>query len=734
MGDACDPRPDEQDVDTDADEVYDYIDNCPTTYNQDQKDMDNDGVGDTCDSDMDGDGIDNDQDNCPQIANPTQRDRDEDGIGNICDSDVVCSFNPETVQNLLSEGGDALEKFGFSVSIDGDTAVVGSPGDFYNEGFSGDEFAAAGAAYIYTRSDNTWVYQQRLVAPDGMEHDGFGSAVSLNGDTIAIGSLSLNSVYIFVRSENMWVLEQQLAVDDATIHPFGFFSLAVDGDTLAVPAVRYEGGNFVSLVYIFIRSGFVQGPIEADIMWRWEFQQEIAVDGASYAYGGLGEPEVALEKDTLVVSFSDGVYVYARSPHDTLVTPFPNTSACFDGDISLFPDVVYSFSLSNDIWYLQQKITNFGGSVSLYGDTLVIGSIDAVNIFIRLGTAWVYQQKLIYDEYSGEDSGRAVAVNKDIIVVGSPYSSYWREQPGSIYIFTRSCPEDTVWKQQQKITAPSNIIGGYEYFGSAVAVDDGIIWAGFPGDDEIGTDAGSVRVFNQIDGICTCDDIDGDGVTAWEDNCLLIPNPDQSDVDNDWIGNACDDDNDNDGIIDELDNCPLVDNFDQADSDNDGIGDACDEYIITPSAGTGGSISPGTPQVLAHGAAIEFTITPLGGYAIEQVEGCGGSLVDNTYTIAPASADCTVTASFRELDSDEDGIDDTWEMQYFGNLTTADATTDYDRDGYTDLQEYLNNLNGETDPKEGAYDPTVRNAPRGTGWSMRGGALPAVYLLLLQKN
>jgi len=36
------------------------------------------------------------------------------------------------------------------------------------------------------------------------------------------------------------------------------------------------------------------------------------------------------------------------------------------------------------------------------------------------------------------------------------------------------------------------------------------------------------------------------------------------------------DDNDNDGILDINDNCPLIANPDQADIDNDGIGDVCD--------------------------------------------------------------------------------------------------------------------------------------------------------------
>ncbi len=40
-------------------------------------------------------------------------------------------------------------------------------------------------------------------------------------------------------------------------------------------------------------------------------------------------------------------------------------------------------------------------------------------------------------------------------------------------------------------------------------------------------------------------------------------------------------------------------------------------------------------------------------------------------------------------DSDADGLPDYWEIEYFGNLTTTDGTGDHDRDGLSDLDEYL---------------------------------------------
>ena len=87
-------------------------------------------------------------------------------------------------QKLLASDGGAndFELFGCSVAVDGDTAVIGAFEDCWHDG-------CFGSAYVFTRdSSGTWVEQQKLTASDAAYGDNFGYSVAVDGDTAVIGA------------------------------------------------------------------------------------------------------------------------------------------------------------------------------------------------------------------------------------------------------------------------------------------------------------------------------------------------------------------------------------------------------------------------------------------------------------------------------------------------------------------------------------------------------------------
>ncbi len=74
-------------------------------------------------------------------------------------------------------------------------------------------------------------------------------------------------------------------------------------------------------------------------------------------------------------------------------------------------------------------------------------------------------------------------------------------------------------------------------------------------------------------------DIDEDGTGDVCDNCPKFENADQADLDGDGIGDPCDNDADGDSILNGVDNCPWAHNPNQGDLDEDEIGDLCDDDI-----------------------------------------------------------------------------------------------------------------------------------------------------------
>ena len=156
-----------------------------------------------------------------------------------------------------------------------------------------------------------------------------------------------------------------------------------------------------------------------------------------------------------------------------------------------------------------------------------------------------------------------------------------------------------------------------------------------------------------------CDeDLDGDTVVNLDDNCPADANGDQANADADASGDACDLDDDGDGINDADDNCPLVANAEQADLNGDGTGNLCDD----DKDGDGIVDLDDNCELVANADQADLDIDGLGDLC---------DLDDDGDTIADRADNCPLDANTDQADLDSDGAGDLCDLDDDGD-TVAD--------------------------------------------------------------
>ena len=154
---------------------------------------------------------------------------------------------------LTASDAESEDDFGRSVSISGDTAIIGSP-------FDDDGGSNSGSAYVFVRSGTTWTEQAKLTASDGASGDQFGFSVSISGDTAIIGATKddgarpdSGSAYVFVRSAGTWTEQAKLTATKAASEDNFGDSVSISGDTAVVGSIGDDdGGSRAGSAYVYV--------------------------------------------------------------------------------------------------------------------------------------------------------------------------------------------------------------------------------------------------------------------------------------------------------------------------------------------------------------------------------------------------------------------------------------------------------------------------------------------------
>jgi len=329
--------------------------------------------------------------------------------------------SPEEVAKLLAADGAGGDQLGNSVSVLGDVAVIGAYED-------NDNGMNSGSAYIYRFDGTSWTQEAKLLPADGVVNDRFGISVSISGNVAIIGAHNgfhngarSGSAYVFRYDGTNWTEEVKLlAADRAPIDRFGI-SVSVSGDIAMIGAyLDDDKGNMSGSVYVYRYDG---------TNWAEEAKL-LPADGAAGDQFGFS------------VSISDDVAVIG---------------ARLDDDNGLNSGSAYVYRYDGANWTEEAKLLAtdgaatdlFGYSVSVSGDTAVIGSrrdddngTDSGSAYIYRydGTNWEEQAKQSPADGAANDQfGSSVSVSGDTALIGARQDNDNGNNSGSAYIFNLNC-------------------------------------------------------------------------------------------------------------------------------------------------------------------------------------------------------------------------------------------------------------------------------------------------------
>jgi len=359
-------------------------------------------------------------------------------------------LGPFVEHRLFSPGPQQFGLFGYSVAVKGPVMIVGAFGEDGVE-------PSTGAAYVYRRVAGAWVQEARLIAPDGHTDDLFATSVTLDGDTVVLGSpravtpdgIPCGAAYVFRRVAGQWGLEAELFPSDRT--PFGDFGydlgVALSGDTLVVGADGPEDDGLPGLAaYVFTRRGTA---------WT---QTAVLTNPDSATPAGFGDT-VSIDGKTIVVG------------------------ASLEADGA---GAAYVFRLQHDRWVKQARLAAsdptpgaaFGFSTAIDGETIAVGATSGLNdagldsgaayVFERRDGGWAQTARLApADGKTGNSFGYRVAVADELVAVGAlKTTSPAGVTTGAVYLYQ---PAHHAWSQQAELFPSDGARIGR--FGCSLATD-----------------------------------------------------------------------------------------------------------------------------------------------------------------------------------------------------------------------------------------------------------------------
>lgn len=356
-------------------------------------------------------------------------------------------FTPDF--EFIAGDGATNSQFGIAVDIEGDTAVVGAVGTLAGN--------PAGSAYVFFRFNGSWNLQTVLTPNDPTPPKSFGNSVSISGNTVVIGAggstTEIGAAYVFLRSGSSWAQQAKLTASDGAINDLFGAVVALDANTAVIGARLDDVAASVDQgsAYVFVRSGTSwtqQAKLTAN--------DGATTDNFGIAVDVIGNTVIigANQDDNTTLTDNGSAYVYTRSgtvwtqltkliANDTVTNGKFGRAVDFNTPTELVvgatgSDAGYIFKFDLGAWVPEAKLVPASGfvqagiSVAMQGDIVLLGdnfntvngsaNAGAIYVFARTGATWTEVDRLTASDSAVQDQmGFSLAYDGNAAIAGAAF-------------------------------------------------------------------------------------------------------------------------------------------------------------------------------------------------------------------------------------------------------------------------------------------------------------------------
>lgn len=358
----------------------------------------------------------------------------------------IKNSNTKNFQKIISPDRKLNNWFGANITLNDDFLVVGSSSSA-TDTLNQDSLSRAGAVFIYKKTNDEWLFYQKLTAFDREEDGNYGCSVSINDQFLIIGSSGSNldsegndfvangsgtgGVYIYkIDTKNRWVFQQKItATTRVNSSNFGT-DVYLKNNLLVVTSPFWNAATGAAYIFELVNNSWTQKQLltPSDGVNYDTFGNDIAIAGTDIIIASSSEDEDVTSNTFGPMTAYGAVYIYQKqSDGSYLETQKLQAIDKQDGD-----RFGYSIAANNNELFISAINHDFDAS----GDNNISNAGKVYNYKLAQST-WVLDQQIIPNIRTQDSNfGYDIFMTNKSVFIGAPSPAF--EVSSSVYEFKKS--------------------------------------------------------------------------------------------------------------------------------------------------------------------------------------------------------------------------------------------------------------------------------------------------------